>query len=185
MMKPGSISQQFTADAQSKSVSTRYMIALSSIAFLIPLLLSYPQWFVRIIVNCTLIMTAMHLKGHYLIPPIILPSIGQSIKGIFLGFFIFQNILILPFIWVGNYAYVCLFRKLAHGREMHPFQAISLAAIGKTAIIFIPAVILYQMNQLTSFGLYILGPMQIATALIGGFTALGLNDSITHFFSKK
>jgi len=184
-MKPGSFNQLYTAEAQPKSVTMRFFLTLSSIAFLVPLLLSYPQWFVGIIVNCTLIMSAMHLRGQYLVPPIVLPSIGQTIKGFALGFFIFKSILILPFIWIGNYAYICLFRQLAFKKERHPLQALTLASLAKFLIIFTPAWILYQMGFVSPVGIYILGPMQLGTALIGGFTALGINDSINSTFNKK
>src|SRR3989338_293273 len=92
-------------------------VLLAALCFFIPFALSHPQLLVGSIVNASLILGATYLKGHKLLPVILLQSIGVLTAGVIFGSFTVFLIYMIPFIWIANAIYAYGYKFLALKRQ--------------------------------------------------------------------
>lgn len=150
-----------------------HMIFYSLLAFFIPFTIGHPQLLVGAVVNCALILGATYLKGHKLLPVILLPSIGVLTAGLIFGPFTVFLIYMIPFIWLGNALFAYGYRFMQKKTSKYYFS-IPVSAIVKTIFLFGTALILVNLKVLPAIFLTTMGLFQLYTALLGGVAALGI-----------
>jgi hypothetical protein len=142
--------------------------AFVAVAFIAPLALGFVpgianQLIVGTIVNFCLAYAAIKVSGSMLklAPLIILPSIGAYLSGIVFGVQTSSLLYILPAIWLANAAYVFLAKE----------RKVIEASIAKASMLFAYASGLVLLGIVPAAFLIAMGPVQLATALAGGFAA--------------
>jgi hypothetical protein len=151
-------------------------VILSAIGFFLPLILGHPQILVGIIVNAMLIVGATYLKGHKILPLILLPSLGVLTAGMIFGAYTIFLLYMLPFIWLGNALYVYAYKHFnvkSHGLKNNAL-GIGIASLLKAGLLFGATFILVQLAIVPTVFLTAMGLLQLTTALIGGVVAVGI-----------
>ncbi len=153
------------------------MAVYGGIAFLLPFLLGDQQLLVGSVVNCALVLAALNLKGRKMLPIILLPSIGAYAAGLIFGVASSALLLMIPFIWVGNSILVVSMKKL--NLSMHKNRVLSLlvGAGIKAGFLFAIAFTLFSFGLLPAIFLTAMGVFQLATAIIGGSSALVIQEA--------
>ncbi len=152
------------------------MVLLSMIGFFIPFVLGHPQILVGIIVNAMLIIGATYLKGHKLLPLILLPSLGVLTAGVLFGNYNMFLLYLIPLIWLGNLVYVYVYKHLnlaEHGLKNN-LLGIGIASILKSGLLFGVTFVLVQLAVLPELFLTAMGILQITTAILGGLLAISI-----------
>jgi len=152
------------------------MVLLSMIGFFVPFVLGHPQILVGIIVNAMLILGATYMRGHKLLPLILMPSIGVMTAGILFGNYTVFLLYLIPLIWLGNAVYVYAykyFNMTTHGIKNN-LIGLGVASVAKTVLLFGVTFLLVSFAILPSMFLSAMGMLQIVTALIGGIVAIGI-----------
>ncbi len=155
----------------------------SLVAFTIPLLFPHPQLLTGTLVNAFLIMTALHFRGWKILPLVMLPSIAAVLNGVLFGPFTIFLLYMMPFIWLGNFALVYLFKKLHLVKGADYFIAVGVSALGKAVFLFAVAYVLVAVNVLPAMFLTAMGAMQLGTAILGGIVAFGMRSVYVHLVS--
>ncbi len=156
------------------------LILYSTAVFLIPLLFSHPQMLTGTLVNAFLIMAALHFKGWKAAPIVILPSIGAVLSGMLFGPFTIFIIYMMPFIWIGNFVLVYLFKYLHIVKSMNYWTALGGSAIAKSALLFGAAFLFVNLNVIPAALLTAMGILQLGTAIAGGIVAFGMRSAYIH-----
>ncbi|MFA5077429.1 MAG: hypothetical protein WC488_03305 [Candidatus Micrarchaeia archaeon] len=144
----------------------------SAIAFSLPFLFPSSQLVTGTIVNALLIISALHFKGRQVLPVVMLPSIAALLNGAVFGPFTLFLVYMLPFIWAGNFLLVHIIRELQSAARLGYFKTLVLASVSKSALLFSGAFVLAGLSLVPSALLFQMGPMQFATALMGGIAVL-------------
>jgi len=152
------------------------LVILSAIGFFLSFILGHPQILVGVLVNAMLIIGATYLKGHKLLPLILLPSLGVLTAGVIFGTYTIFLLYMIPLIWVGNAIYVYVYKhfNMNQNRLKNNFFGIGVASIVKAAFLFGFAFLLVQLSILPAVFLTAMGVLQLVTALIGGVVAIGI-----------
>ncbi len=149
------------------------MIFYSLLAFFLPFVLGHPQWLVGIIVNAYLILGATYLKGHKLLPVILLPSIGVLTAGVIFGTYTIFLLYLIPFIWIGNAMYAYAYKHLQFLRMNKIISIVSASGL-KSVFLFLSALLLVNLGVIPALFLTAMGVLQLVTALAGGIVAVGI-----------
>jgi len=149
---------------------------LSMVGFFLPFVLGHPQILVGIIVNAMLIVGATYLKGHKILPLILLPSLGVLTAGVIFGTYTVFLLYLIPFIWLGNaiYVYVYKYANATKHKLKNNFLGIGIASILKAGFLFGVTFILVSLAIVPPMFLTAMGVLQLVTALIGGVVAVGI-----------
>ena len=156
------------------------LIFYSFAVFLIPLLIPSPQMLTGTIVNAFLIMAALHFRGWKAVPIVVLPSIAALFSGLLFGPFTVFILFMMPFIWIGNFVLVYLFKYLNLARNMNYWLALGGSAIAKSAVIFGAVLLLINFNIVPAALLTAMGIMQLGTAVAGGIVAFGMRSAYSY-----
>ena len=135
------------------------------------LLLSHQQLIVGTVVNLMLLTGAVNLKKNQLLPLAIFPSILAVFQGLLFGKFTFFLLYFLPFIWISNLVYMTVFKK-TKGNGVY---RLLISSFGKTAILFITAVLFTNILLVPKIFLTAMGVLQLVTSLLGGGLFLIIN----------
>lgn len=128
-----------------KAMNTVLTILIIIGAFLVPTFLAkiiplgkYQQLIIGSIVNMSLILTALYTKGTIKTFAIAtLPSVSTILGGLLFGSMTLYSKTMIPAIWLGNFAFIFLYKFLfIHKRVNYPVSAI-IAIITKVAIIYL------------------------------------------------
>ena len=128
-----------------KAMNTVLTILIIIGAFLVPTFLAkiiplgkYQQLIIGSIVNMSLILTALYTKGTVKTFSIAtLPSVSTILGGLLFGSMTLYSKTMIPAIWLGNFAFIFLYKFLfVHKRINYPVSAI-IAIITKVAIIYL------------------------------------------------
>jgi len=157
----------------SESMALWHTLAYSLLGFFVPFLMGHPQWLVGITVNAALILTALSLKDHKVLPVVLLPSIAVLFRGMIFGPFTIFIAYLVPFIWLGNGALVVMFKWLNVKLRLNYFATLVLSAGVKAGLLFGATFILYKAGLVPAILLPAMGAMQFATAIGGGLVAWG------------
>ena len=95
------------------------------------------QLIIGTIVNATLVVSAINLKGWAKILGIVtMPSISTILSGYVFGTASVYMVYMIPAIWIGNFALIYSYKFLMLGKNKHYFLAGIVGIIVKVAIIF-------------------------------------------------
>ncbi|MGV8171155.1 MAG: hypothetical protein ACP5OA_00505 [Candidatus Woesearchaeota archaeon] len=163
------------------------MLLLSMIGFFLPFVLSHPQIIVGIIVNAMLIIGATYLRGHKILPLILLPSIGVLTAGIIFGTYTIFLLYLIPFIWLGNAIYVYVYKHVSFRENTWKGRilGVGIASILKVGFLLGITFLLVQLLIVPIIFLTVMGLLQLVTALIGGIVAVGVVDMRKKLSIKK
>ncbi len=158
-------------------------ILLSICIFLVPMIIpqlltamfggtswiaTHSQYVVGTIVNTVLITTALNVKGFKQIAGLItLPSISAIGSGLIFKSASIYTVYMIPAIWLGNFAFVYLYRKLFVNKKINYIIVSIVSILAKVAII-------YGFFRLIALILNIPSPMFVALNL-----SMGMNQIIT------
>ncbi len=157
----------------------------SLICFFVPFFIGNPQLVVGIIVNASLVLSALNLKSKMLFPSIMLPSLAVLSRGIIFGHFTYFLIFMIPFIWIGNAILVYCFKKLRLENKKNMMFVIVFGATIKSIFIFSAAFALYKFNLVPSIFLMTMGLFQFYTAVAGGIFATGIHNAKKYLMNEK
>ncbi|MEM3422141.1 MAG: hypothetical protein QXF35_00510 [Candidatus Bilamarchaeaceae archaeon] len=143
------------------------LFVYSVIAFAIPFIFSHPQILTGTIVNAFLILAAFRLRGLKVMPLVFLPSIAAFLNSILFGPFTFYLIYLMPFIWIGNFILIYVFKELYFIRKINYWITASAAAILKSVLIFSGAYIFSTFGIVPVILLSAMGVVQLLTAILG------------------
>lgn len=151
------------------------MFIYSAVCFFLPLFMGHPQIVVGITVNALLIMSALNLPKYKLLPIIVLPSLGALSRGVLFGPFTIYLIYMIPFIWLGNFILVYLFKNLYLHKKKNYFFTLLVSSGAKALFLFSIAFLLFKFGILPVVFLTAMGVMQFVTAFSAGFFAWGIS----------
>ena len=151
------------------------MYIYTFITFMIPFTIGHPQLLVGTIVNATLIMAAINLKGYKLIPVIIMPSIAVLLRGLIFGPYTVYLVYMIPLIWIGNALLIVAIKKIVFDMKHKKVIGVSMAVIIKTVFLFVSAFMLVKLSVLPVIFLTAMGVLQLATGVMGAGVGLGLS----------
>jgi len=163
----------------SASPSVLVFIGLSILSFSIPFSLSHLQWLVGTIVNACLFLAAVFLPGKFILPLIILPSLGVLSRGIIFGPLTMSLVYFLPFIWLANLVLLLIFKRFF--LHLNYFFSVFIAVIAKFLFLFVIASIYFEFAFVPKIFLQSMGINQFLTALAGGL----ISWIIFNFYAKS
>ncbi len=143
-----------------------------SISFFVPFLLGHPQLLVGTLVNAALVLSALHLKDHKILPIIMLPSVAVLARGLIFGPFTMYLIYTLPFIWLGNLALVYFIKRLYLNFQWNKYLSLAISIIIKVLLLYLSASMLIKLGVLPKVFAISMGTIQLYTALLGSSLAL-------------
>ncbi|MFW6450540.1 MAG: hypothetical protein ACOCZ6_05805 [Nanoarchaeota archaeon] len=146
-------------------------VIYSLLCFLVPFLISHPQYLVGTLVNAALILGALNVRTYRLLPIIMMPSIGVLAAGIIFGPFTNHLVYMIPFIWIGNFIIVYAFKYMFLSKKINKWTTLLSSAILKAGFLFAIAAVLVSLNILPVPFLIGMGPVQLLTAITGGLVA--------------
>lgn len=150
----------------------------SVICFLVPFLLGHPQIVVGTVVNAALVLSALNLPKHKVLPAVLLPSLGVLSRGLIFGPFTHFLLITMPFIWLGNYVLILTIKYLYLAKRANKYLAICIAIVLKVAIIYLVAILLINSGVLPKIFATSMGLIQMYTAVLGALLALSVNKLI-------
>jgi len=141
--------------------------------FFIPLIFGHVKDFpnqilVGSLVNALLALSALHLTFKKSLPIIVLPAIAAILSGFIFAEFTIFLVYLVPFIWLGNAAYVYAIKNLKLVNKMNYALAVFSSSLIKAGIIFAFTLILVSINLVPEIFLLPMGLVQFATAMLGG-----------------
>jgi len=152
-----------------RHINNLELLIYSSICFLTPFILGGPQLLVGSIVNMILYLSADARDIKRIMPVIILPSIGVISRGMIFGPFTHIIVVLIPFIWIGNYILVFTVQRLGSG-----YSGIFYSAVFKSVFLAGITLIFVNIGLIPSFFILGFGGLQFVTALTGGLAALNI-----------
>ena len=166
-----------------KAMDTILTILIVIGAFLVPTFLAkivplgqYQQLVVGSIVNMSLILTALYTKGTIKTFAIAtLPSVSTIMGGLLFGSMTLYSKTMIPAIWLGNFAFIFLYKLLFVNKKVnYPVSAI-IAIIVKVAIIYLGFTIMTNVmtvpNMVKQTLNTAMGITQLVTATCGSILA--------------
>lgn len=158
--------------------------SLYLITFFIPFLIQGPQLLTGTLINFLLILSISQFKLVSIIPLFFLPSLSVYIHGLlFAGATNFFTLLI-PAIALGNALYVFSFKNLGKIIVSSSVRVI-IAAIIKSATIFLVTLLLVRLSGLPEALLNPMGIIQFVTASIGGLIAVATLTATKNLIQKE
>jgi hypothetical protein len=168
------------------SVISEYyeLIIYSLFCFSLPLLIGHPQIVVGVVVNASLILAALNLKGYKLLPVIMLPSLAVLTRGMIFGPFTIYLIYMIPIIWAGNAIFVWAFKKYQLQHKLNRWIVLLIGTALKAGLLFAVAFLLVKIQVLPVVFLTTMGLLQVYTAVLGGVLAYGVQSVKKRIFSN-
>ncbi len=146
------------------------------------------QYVVGTIVNTVLVIAGINMKGWKQIASLItLPSISAIGSGLVFKSASIYTVYMIPFIWIGNFAFVYLYRKLSVQKKLNYILTSVIAILVKAAIIYLGFRAFTLVTIIPSVGKIFtalnlsMGLNQIITASIAAVIGFGIN----FYYNKK
>lgn len=151
------------------------LYALFLVGFLVPFTMGHPQELVGVLVNATLVLSAIEfgLKKKTL-PLLFAPSLGVLARGLIFGPLTPFLLIMLPFIWISNAILVYGVSKIFKEKEKNYGIALGVSAAAKSGFLFGVSFVLVSAAILPPMFLTAMGIIQLYTALVGGALAFGI-----------
>ncbi len=151
--------------------SSAFFASLLLFAFAVPFFVPGIQLLTGTLVNATLIMGAVLLKGEKPYYLVFLPAVAQIASGLLFGPFSIFLVYLLPFIWLGNAVLIHAFKKYYAEKKINFFSVLAGSAVLKAAVIFGFAMLLSNFGFVPQAILSAMGALQLVTAVAGGALA--------------
>jgi hypothetical protein len=151
-------------------ITSPIYLVLSFLSFALPFFLGGPQILVGSLVNACLFLSVLYLPYPWSLSVLFFPSLGVLSRGFIFGSLTSFLVLMLPFIWLGNFVLVFYFKKFLSFFKNY-FISSLLAAVLKFAVLYISVNLLFSLSLAPKLFLTAMGKIQLATALIGSLTA--------------
>ncbi len=144
-------------------------LGLACLSFIVPFSLGHSQFLTGTLVNSFLFLAVIFLPKRLLWPLIFLPSLAVLSRGLIFGPLTIFLAYLLPFIWLGNFLLIFVFKKT---NNLYSFWlSVLLASLIKQLSLFIPTFFLFKIGFLPRLFLTTMGINQFLTAILGGFVA--------------
>lgn len=161
------------------------IIFFSIICFSIPFILINPQWAIGIIVNSILFRVAITQKSlKYVLPVVILPSLGAISSGIIFGTPILTLFIFAPLIWLGNFSYILFNKYFIFKKQLNSAVSLAISSLIKFSILFIGALIAVYLFNFPEILLNPMGLIQVLTAVFGGLLAISYQE-VEYYLIEK
>ena len=138
------------------------------LSFVIPFIFDHPQLLTGTVVNTLLYVAAAKMDRKMIIPVIAVPSLATVLHGVVFGAFTPFLLFFIPFIWIGNFMLVEVFKL----ERFNPVVRVVLAAGLKAVFLFLIANIYVSLRIVPGIFLTAMGVFQFATAVLGGLAAV-------------
>jgi len=166
-------------DLQEFKIENTYQVIemslYSAVSLFLPMILGHPQYLVGAIVNAMLVLSALNLKSHKILPAILLPSVGVFLAGVLFGSLTKFVIYFIPFIWVGNAILVFGIKWLYLYKKKNYLLTLAISSLFKAGFLFSAAFVLFKLGIVPVMFLTTMGVLQLQTALMGGAGAFAIN----------
>jgi hypothetical protein len=149
------------------NLETYEFVIYSVLSFFLPFVISHPQWLIGILVNFFLIRSAIHFRFKYVLPLLILPSLGVLFSGMIFGSNTFYLIYYLPFIWISNLIFILSYRYFTKNKFLTSFYS----SLIKFIFLFIVTLIFVFIFNFPKMFFVNMGYLQFITAIIGSVIA--------------
>lgn len=143
-----------------------------------PVVIVNTQYIVGSIINASLIVAGINVRGFKkIIALITLPSIYAMSSGLILGSSSIFTVYMIPFIWIGNFTLIYLYKYLFVSKKISYTITSLVSVLAKAAIIFagfnllILLTSLDQNNMLLNAMTLAMGINQVITGTIGSVIA--------------
>ena len=157
---------------------TAYLYAFFFIGFLVPFMMGHPQELVGVIVNATLVLSAIEFGfNKKTVPLLFAPSLGVLARGLIFGPLTPFLLIMLPFIWISNAIIVFGISKIFKEKDTNYGIALGISALAKSGFLFGTASILVSAAVLPAMFLTAMGIIQLYKALVGGAVAFGIHKA--------
>ena len=150
------------------------------------------QFVVGAIVNTCLIIAGINAKGlKKMLCVVFLPSISALLSGCVLHISAIYTVYMIPFIWVGNFLLLILFKYLFVHKNINYIITSVCAILAKCAVIFagynifVYANVIPQNSKVAQVLFASMGINQIITAVLGSIIAFGLIKLVYPRLQKK
>jgi hypothetical protein len=140
--------------------------------FILPFIIAHPQWIIGILVNFFLIRSAIYFKLKYILPIILLPSLGVLAAGLIFGTNTHFLLYFIPMIWISNLTYVLSFKFLKFRKNMNLWITPVVSSLIKAGLLFGYTCILVYFFNFPIIFLTAMGILQLITAFVGGYLAI-------------
>lgn len=183
------------------------IIVLSIFIFLVPMIIpqvlttvfginspiaSNSQYVVGTIVNTVLITVGLNVKGwKQIVGLITLPSISAMSSGLIFKTANIYSVYMIPAIWLGNFAFIYLYRKLAVQKNLNYILTSIISILTKASIIYLGfriftiATIIPNAGKIFTALNFSMGINQIITASIAAVIGFGISKYFNYKTSKK
>ncbi len=137
------LNEQLVDTKKATNIIVTILIAIG--AFVVPTFLAkiiplgkYQQLVIGTIVNMSLILTALYTKGTVkTIAIATLPSMSTILGGVLFGGMTLYSKTMIPAIWIGNFAFVLLYKALYVNKKLPYIVSAMIAIILKVSIIYL------------------------------------------------
>ncbi|MGN1270121.1 MAG: hypothetical protein ACI4UU_04560 [Clostridia bacterium] len=150
------------------------------------------QFVVGAIVNTCLIIAGINAKGlKKMLCVVFLPSISALLSGCVLHISAIYTVYMIPFIWIGNFLLLILFKYLFVHKNINYIITSVCAILAKCAVIFagynifVYANVIPQNSKVAQVLFTSMGINQIITAVLGSIIAFGLIKLVYPRLQKK
>lgn len=157
--------------------SLRLDILLPVIGFVLPLVVSGSQIITGSLVNALLVLFAHVYSKKNAFFMCVAPSVGALFNGVLFGRFTFSLLYFMPFIWIANFIFIALHRKL---KNYGVIFMVCISAVIKSGVLFTAAYIFVSGRIVPGIFLTGMGIFQLATAVIGSCIAFGVLRQTTY-----
>lgn len=161
------------------NVLTLTFISVGFFSFAVPFSLGHPQIVVGALVNAALLLGALYFPNKLVYPLIFFPSLGVLSRGIIFGPLTPFLIMMIPFIWLGNWLLVFSFRSLINQGKTY-LISLAASALLKSVFLSSASLVLFKIGLLPKLLLGPMGAVQLVTAVSGGV----LSYFVKKFYSK-
>lgn len=168
------------------------VILLSVLAFALPIFIGHVvgdnQLILGSLVNAFLFRVALTLDFKRTLPVILLPSLGAVAAGILFGPLSMFLVGFMPFIWIGNTAYVLIAKFVsAQTKEVYVlnFAGVCMASMVKAGMLYAAALLMVNVFDFPPPFLVAMGIFQLYTALIGGTIAALITGTQRRWISQR
>lgn len=183
------------------------LVVLSIFIFLVPIIIpnlittvfgvnswiaSNSQYVVGTIVNTVLIIAGLNVKGwKQIITLITLPSLSAINSGLIFKTANIYSVYMIPAIWLGNFTFIYLYRKLLVERNLNYILTSVLAIFAKASIIYLGFRIFTMISIIPNAGkIFIalnlqMGINQIITASLATVIGFGISKFLIYKTSKN
>jgi hypothetical protein len=159
-------------------VTLRLNIITYVLGYSIPFVFAQPQIITGTVVNALIFTASEKLDRKFLLPILILPSLGALTHGVLFGPQTMFLAYFLPFIWLGNYVMASIFSITK--QQAYPLRVLA-ASISKYLLLSLAANIYYQIHIVPQLFVTSMGTLQLITACLGGFVSYFIIKSLKEY----